>query len=170
MKPQIGSYFWSVNDKALGEIRATLRDPGSPRFAQRLIELLSRCDEPKELFRIVPEALFLDRWPKVRRTWRQTGRNREYLHWWDAIYESRVAGKRPTGKESARGSASAHLQVIGNRVREARLSREWSQADLAQRAGMAQRKISAIEGGKANITLATLLKVARALGIREIRL
>jgi transcriptional regulator with XRE-family HTH domain len=53
---------------------------------------------------------------------------------------------------------------------KAYLSREWSQADLAKRAGMAQRKVSAVESGKANITLATLLRLTRALGIMEITL
>lgn len=47
-----------------------------------------------------------------------------------------------------------------------RTEREWTQRELARRAGMPQSALSAIERGKRDVTLGTLRALARALGIR----
>ncbi|MGH7206425.1 MAG: helix-turn-helix domain-containing protein [Nitrospiraceae bacterium] len=57
---------------------------------------------------------------------------------------------------------------FGEQVRRFRLSRGWSQEELAQRAGRHWTYIGGIERGERNITIRVIADLARALGV-EIR-
>ena len=48
-----------------------------------------------------------------------------------------------------------------NRVRELRLARDWSQAELAQRLAVSRQTINAIETGKYDPSLPLAFRVAR---------
>ena len=63
-----------------------------------------------------------------------------------------------------------NFKLIGGQIRSARLMKEWTQNDLALRANVDQGLVSNVERGKANITLETLLKLARVLDIDKINL
>ena len=54
---------------------------------------------------------------------------------------------------------------VGGHIREWRLRRELSQAELARRAGVTQASLSNYETGKRDLPLATLLGVAGALNV-----
>ena len=57
-----------------------------------------------------------------------------------------------------------HLErIIGQRIKQYRLDRNITQADLAEQAGLARRTITSIEKGEGG-TVNTLLRVLRALG------
>lgn len=51
------------------------------------------------------------------------------------------------------------------RLRELRTRKGWSQAELARRAGLNQSVVNRAERGAAAITLTTLEKLAKALGV-----
>lgn len=53
---------------------------------------------------------------------------------------------------------------IAHTVRGARNERGWSQSDLAARAGVSRPTVARIESG-VNVSTATLVKVANALGL-----
>ena len=57
---------------------------------------------------------------------------------------------------------------FGEQVRRLRLSRGWTQEELAQRAGRHWTYIGGIERGERNITIQVIADLARALGV-EIR-
>lgn len=59
---------------------------------------------------------------------------------------------------------------LGVRVRGVRGERGWSLDALAQRSGVAKGALVALEAGSGNPTLATLLRVADALGVSLTRL
>ncbi|MDA0302692.1 MAG: helix-turn-helix transcriptional regulator [Chloroflexi bacterium] len=54
---------------------------------------------------------------------------------------------------------------VGLRIREWRLRRELSQAEVARLAGITQASLSNYENGKRDLPLSTLLGVARALNV-----
>jgi len=54
---------------------------------------------------------------------------------------------------------------VGHRVREWRLRREMSQADVARLTGITQASLSNYENGKRDMPLSTLLGVAGALNV-----
>jgi transcriptional regulator with XRE-family HTH domain len=60
---------------------------------------------------------------------------------------------------------------IGNNVRNCRMALDWSQHDLAKKAGITQAQISRIEaGGGENVTIRTLRGIAKAFGCSVVEL
>ncbi len=165
MNPVVKKYFWSLNIRALKETERIFKDPAHPRFISKAIDLLSVCDQPREVFLAIPRDIFIDKWPSIKRRWRRSAGNIALLHWWDSIYDVIISGKEQIKPDQR----SKHFQVIGEQIKKARLTKEWSQAELASRVGMAQRKISELERGKANITMGSLLKIVKILGINTMR-
>lgn len=60
---------------------------------------------------------------------------------------------------------SDQRRAIGRRLREWRLKRELSQAEVARGAGITQASLSNYETGKRDLPLSTLLGVSRALNV-----
>lgn len=54
---------------------------------------------------------------------------------------------------------------IGDRVRELRLKRDWSQGELGKRSGVAEQTISNIETGRHVPDTGTLLKISRGFDV-----
>ena len=54
---------------------------------------------------------------------------------------------------------------IGLRIASLRKLKEWSQQELAERAGLQRTHISRIEAGKYAVTLETIQAIAEALGM-----
>lgn len=54
---------------------------------------------------------------------------------------------------------------IGLRIASLRKLKEWSQEELARRAGLQRTHISRIEAGKYAVTLETIQAIAEALGM-----
>lgn len=59
-------------------------------------------------------------------------------------------------------------QAFGQRIRQLRLQKGWSQEQLADRASRHWTYIGGIERGERNITLAVIADIARALDV-EVR-
>jgi transcriptional regulator with XRE-family HTH domain len=58
------------------------------------------------------------------------------------------------------------LARLGKRVRRLRQEKGLSQEDAAELAAIDSKHLQNIEGGRANVTFASLLGIARALGVR----
>ncbi len=58
------------------------------------------------------------------------------------------------------------LTELGSRLRQQRLSRLWTQQELAARAGVALSAVKKLESGS-NATLRTLVKVAQAMSLMQ---
>lgn len=61
-------------------------------------------------------------------------------------------------------------KLVGENVRQARLARNWTQEELADRSGFSQQYLSGLESGKRNPTVITLYELAQALGVTPIDL
>jgi putative transcriptional regulator len=53
---------------------------------------------------------------------------------------------------------------MGNRVRELRTARTWSQADLGEHLAVSRQAVNAIENGKHDPSLSLAFKIARLFG------
>ncbi len=58
-----------------------------------------------------------------------------------------------------------HYATIGNNVRELRLSKGWTQAELANRCSVNAEQISRIENARRDYMHSTFLEVCEALGV-----
>lgn len=63
------------------------------------------------------------------------------------------------------GSASNVLRHVADNLRRARERKGWTQQALAARANVSRRMLTAVETGEANISLATLGRIATALDV-----
>jgi transcriptional regulator with XRE-family HTH domain len=57
------------------------------------------------------------------------------------------------------------LLKFGKRVRTLRLDRGWTQEEFAHRTGLNRSYMSEVERGKSDVSLSTLQKIAKTLGI-----
>ncbi|WP_300014177.1 helix-turn-helix transcriptional regulator [Pseudonocardia sp.] len=85
-----------------------------------------------------------------------TGDGRES---WAALRDRRMG---EPGAEEAYEAARLAFE-LGSAVRELRLARGWSQAELASAAGMTQSAVARFEAGGTVPTLPVLGRIARAL-------
>lgn len=163
----ISKYFWGLNKQALNETERILKNPGHPKFASRLVILLSRCDQPKELFSLIAKNEFIEVWPRVKSYWAKIEPRSDFRAWWETIYEQ-LLQKYKLRQKKPRGGSPTLFSKIGRMVREARVEKGLSQSELAFRIGMKQPDISMIEKGKNNITLETLTRLCKVLEIKKI--
>jgi DNA-binding XRE family transcriptional regulator len=170
MKPNIAKYLWDLNKGALKEVPKILRNPRHPRFNERMVAILSRCDKPKELFSLISDREFMEAWPAVRKYWFKVARMSDFRDWWQAIYEGLLEKYRIKTTAQSKGTPSTLLLKIGKTIREARIAKGLSQRELASMIKARQPDISMIEDGKKNITLYTLGRLSKALGIDKISL
>lgn len=57
------------------------------------------------------------------------------------------------------------MNTLNERIKQARLSRQLRQTQVANELGISQRMLSAIESGNSNPTLETLIKIAAFYGV-----
>ena len=67
-------------------------------------------------------------------------------------------------RAAKKAESQAQLQ-LGERVRQLREARGWSQEGFAHEGGLGRSFAGAIERGEKDIRLTTLIKLARALGV-----
>ena len=163
---KIKKYFWSLNPKALKEVDAILKTPQHSKFIERLFTLLSRCDKVKDVFSIIKQKDFIKTWPRLRRYWAKTRQAPDFMAWWETVYEQLL--QKATSKKSVKGIPSETFLKIGRIIRSKRVKKKISQHDFASLAGMTQPDISAIESGKKNITLETMIRLCRLLEIKNL--
>ncbi|MBT4511168.1 MAG: helix-turn-helix transcriptional regulator [Chloroflexi bacterium] len=56
-------------------------------------------------------------------------------------------------------------KFLGQRIRQLRKARDWTQQELAERAGLDYKYVGAIERGERNITIDNVEKIAAGLGL-----
>jgi len=67
-------------------------------------------------------------------------------------------------KDNFKVNDSAALKTLGQRIRDRRKEKQWTQEILAARAGIDRSYIGGIERGERNITFSVLCQVCSALG------
>ena len=169
MNINISKYFWDLNKRAVIQTEKILKDPGHPKFAQRMVTFLSRCDQPKQLFSLISKKEFIGIWPKIKSYWIKIARESDFRDWWQTIYEQ-LLEEYGIKQRIHKGKPFALSLKIGRLIREARVSKGLSQNELAVLIKMKQPDISMIEDGEKNITLETLARLCKALDIKRIDL
>jgi DNA-binding Xre family transcriptional regulator len=162
----IKKYFWSLNAGALKATTAILKNPHHPKFLERAFTLLSRCDQPKEVFAAMTKPVFIEAWPRLRQYWGKINQANDYKAWWETVYEQ--LGRRTKTEKALRGKPAELFVKIGRLFKEKRVNRGISQLDFARQAGMTQPDISAIEAGRKNITLETIIRLCSILDIKSL--
>lgn len=78
---------------------------------------------------------------------------------------SRIVGEPGTAERTAFEN-ELKAEILANQFKELRKSKNLTQQQLAEKTGIEKGQISRIENGKYNLTLATINKIAAALGAK----
>ncbi|MEY2741473.1 MAG: helix-turn-helix transcriptional regulator [Ilumatobacteraceae bacterium] len=74
--------------------------------------------------------------------------------------------RKPPTERQLRLAASTTAEVLAGQLAEMRHARDWSQDDLARRAGVDRKTVNRIEKGHFSPSLDTLVRLSVALGCR----
>ena len=88
----------------------------------------------------------------------------------DDVLADEIWGKVGTPKRDemeARLDAEVNAYLLGEAIKNARTALNLTQEELGQRIGVQRAQISRLEKGKSTITLPTLSRVFKALGINS---
>lgn len=58
------------------------------------------------------------------------------------------------------------LKNFGNKVKQLRINKDWSQEQLAKKTGLHRTYIGSIERSERNVSLINIQKIAKALSVR----
>lgn len=155
------------------EARRILKDPSRREFISLAAVLLSRMNEPREVFKdyIKPQE-FCRYWPAIKRKMRADKWNEPRIVFWQAVYEKAADKYREQDivfKKEIPVVRYLLREGVGKQVTTIRYSQGISQKELAKKLGVSQQLVSRIERGRENVSLSTLSNISRALG-RKIRI
>ena len=161
-------WLWD-KDISESELKEAFANRDNPRFISLVALLLSRKNSAKEVFKeYIKRDDFFVRWNSIKRQMRKNSWNDPRIEYWQAIYDT-LKKKVPELSELKQPEFEESLfalpREIGEKIREARERSGLTQRKLAEKPGISQQIISRIESGKHNISLETLEKVCRSLGI-----
>lgn len=150
--------------------RTALKDPGSKSFYMLAALLLSRMNDPKEVFKkYLDPLIFCKNWAVIKRRMRQDKWSEPRIVFWQVIYEKLSERYRDKGigfRERSHRVSDPVCRDAGKAISALRHEQGISQKDLACRMGVSQQLVSRIEKGGENLSLITLSTVARALDRR----
>jgi len=160
-------WLWDRKTDIL-KVKSILRDPSQEQFLLFASLLLSRKNNPKEVFKdYLDPFLFCSHWNQIKKRMRQDKWSQPRIIFWQAIYEKLIEKYKSRGAIFRQASAVVKGPLcaeIGSMIRDLRRSQRLSQQDLASKLKVSQQLISRIEKGQENVSIGTLTNVARALG------
>lgn len=74
--------------------------------------------------------------------------------------------RKPPTERQLRTTAQTTAEVLASQLADMRHARDWSQDDLARRAGVDRKTVNRIEKGHFSPSLDTLVRLSVALGCR----
>jgi DNA-binding XRE family transcriptional regulator len=162
------NWHWDIN-LPYSKIEKILSREDDPRFARLAGSLLSRVQNPKEVFALISPQAFCRRFQAIQREIVSDEWSREKAAFWKATYLRMSREFREKG-EKIRKPAKMKLDDFDRRliekVKECRKGALMSQKELAGFLGCSQQYISGIETGREKIKLPFLKKLVSATDAR----
>jgi len=146
-----------------------LSDPKNKRFVQLAALLLSRKNNPKEVFQLLSKKDFCVYWAHIKKKMRKDAWNLPRITFWQAIFEKtkdKLEKKGEIFKPGPRLRAEPVLAQVGKKIRDIRKSKGLTQKELAIRLNVSQQLVSRIEQGRENVSLLILNRISSSLGIK----
>lgn len=152
----------------ISQAKKILKNPKHKKFLLLAPLLLSRNNEPKEVFRnYLNPLVFCKQWAIIKKSMREDKWNDPRIIFWQAIYENLKDTYSRQGITFRKTPPSVKIPLCektGKQILSIRKQQGLSQQGMAKRLGVSQQLISRIEKGRENVSLYTLSKISRALG------
>jgi XRE family aerobic/anaerobic benzoate catabolism transcriptional regulator len=79
--------------------------------------------------------------------------------------EDTARGARPRPSRSPAADDTGYLTALGERVRRVRLRRGMTRSMLSEHSGVSERYLAQLEGGRGNVSIRLLRRIARAMDV-----
>lgn len=149
------NWRWDINlpQAKITYILAHEEDPRFPRIAGALV---SRVDDPKEVFHLMTPLAFCRRWRAIQREIESDAWTKEKAAFWKSTYmrlsrELRQKGEKVRKRETI--PLDNFTRDLIATIRESRKNALFSQKELAELMGCSQQYISGVERGREKINL-----------------
>jgi len=160
------SWLWDIR-KPEKEVRKILKDPSHEKFTHYAALLLSRSNDPAQVFgHYIPKEIFVRNWNSIKRRMRKNKWNQDRILFWREIYRYWSKELKSEGMELRQGKEETSVSLrkeVGQSIKTLRISKGMTQQELAKKAGIHQQVISKIEKGTANPSLKTIEKITKYL-------
>ena len=152
------------------KIKKILKDESNPRFIEFAALLLSRTNNPKEIFDDwMDKVIFCRNWQKIKRKMRTNKWSDKKIIFWDEVYKVVVGGLDKARLRSFKKrilTVDPEIKALCDKIKEIRKNKGLTQVQLARKAHLSQQTISFIEQGYVNISIKNLKKITDALGVK----
>ena len=154
----------------INKAQGILKNPANSHFLSISAILLARKNTPKEVFEHYLKPLdFLNNWQRIKRQMRKDEWNNPRIIYWQAIYEALKEKYTKQGMSFKKepvvlGKQNEFYKTIADKIKAVRKAKGLTQGELSHKLKVSQQVISRIENGRENISLATLKRIADALG------
>ena len=162
------NWYWDLN-LPNSKIKKILMREDDPRFVKIAGTLLSRVDNPDEVFKLIMPSAFCRRWVAIEREIKSDEWTKEKAAFWKVTYlrlskEMQARGEKIRKPEVI--ELDAFDRALVEKVVQCRKAATMSQKELAQFMGYSQQFISGIETGREKITVEFLKKLVQITGQR----
>ena len=157
------NWHWDIN-LSESKIKKILAQEDDLRFPRIAGALLSRIEDPQEVFKLITPAAFCRRWRAIEREIKSDEWTKEKAAFWKTTYIRLSKELRKKG-EKIRHAELIQLDDFDRdlvaKIRECRKKALMTQMELAGFMGCSQQFISNIEKGRERAHLGFLKKLAR---------
>ncbi len=162
------NWHWDLN-LSESKLKKILARENDPRFVRIAGTLLSRTEDPEQVFKLISQASFCRRWNAIEREIKSDEWNKEKAAFWKATY-LRLSKELQEKGERIRKPELIELDTFDRalieKVKQCRRAVAMSQKEIAQFMGYSQQFISGIETGREKITVDFLKKFEHVTGHR----
>jgi DNA-binding XRE family transcriptional regulator len=164
MKKIAHNWLWDIN-ASVQEAKRILADENNPEFYIFAQRLFSRVVDQREAFEYLDKECFIRIWPKLKNRLLKDAWNKSKVAFWEKVY-------RRLAEELQGDDDILDLRrQIAEQLRLIRLSRKFTQVQMAKELGVIQQYVSRMESGRENFSLDTLARFARFMHKKlEVRL
>ena len=160
------NWYWDLNMpfKKIQQILAREDDPRFPRLAGTL---LSRVQDPKQVFDLITPAAFCRRYQAIENEIKSDEWAKEKAAFWKATYLRLAKELQEKGEKFRKPEVielDAFDRALVEQVIQCRKAAAMSQKELAQFMGCSQQFISGIETGREKISMDFLKKLSQVTG------
>lgn len=152
----------------LRQAKYILSNPSNEKFIHLVALLLSRKNDPKEVFsQYLNPREFCRHWPRIKKTMRKNQWNNPRIDFWQAIYQKLLEKYHWKGisliKKVEKKPLDEVCKIIGENIKKLRKQKNLNQVQLAKRLNVSQQLISRIEQGRENLSIISLKNIVNAL-------
>ena len=160
------NWYWDLG-MPFEKIREILTDEQNPKFPRIAARLLTRVDDPEQVFSLIKPLAFCRRFYAIQQEVNKDEWTKEKGAFWRATYERYSREFQRSGvrlRQRQPREPDPFMDELAGKLRACREALNFSQGQVAELLGCSQQFVSGIEQGREKITIDYLRRFANKTG------